>query len=117
MGSFLGRRVAVLYGGRSAEREVSLHSGEGCARALRARGHEVTLVDVDLDVAARLREARAEVAFIALHGRFGEDGTIQGLLESMGLPYTGSGVLASALGMDKVFSKLLFHDAGLHVIP
>ncbi len=117
MNRFLGKKVAVLYGGRSSEREVSLHSGEGCAEALRARGHDVVLIDVDLEVASRLREAKAEVAFIALHGRYGEDGAIQGLLESMGLSYTGSGVLASALGMDKVFSKLLFGDAGLHVIP
>ena len=117
MSIWKGKRVAVLYGGRSTEREVSLDSGRGCAEALRSVGHDVVLVDVDLDVAARLREARADVAFIALHGRYGEDGAIQGLLESMGLPYTGSGVLASALGMDKVFSKLLFRDAGLHVIP
>lgn len=117
MGTWTGKRVAVLYGGRSTEREVSLNSGKGCAEALRARGHDVALVDVDLEVAARLREVKAEVAFIALHGRWGEDGAIQGLLESMAIPYTGSGVLASALGMDKVFSKLLFRDAGLHVIP
>jgi D-alanine-D-alanine ligase len=116
MGTFKEKRVAVLYGGRSTEREVSLHSGEGCASALRSLGYEVTLIDVDLEVASRLREARAEVAFIALHGRFGEDGAIQGLLESLAIPYTGSGVLASALGMDKVFSKLLFRDAGLKVI-
>ncbi|HTT71005.1 MAG TPA: D-alanine--D-alanine ligase [Anaeromyxobacteraceae bacterium] len=116
MGTYTGKRVAVLYGGRSAEREVSLHSGEGCAAALASRGYQVALIDVDLEVAARLREARAEVAFIALHGRFGEDGSIQGLLESLAIPYTGSGVLASALGMDKVFSKLLFRDAGLKVV-
>jgi len=116
MGTYSGKKVAVLYGGRSAEREVSLHSGEGCAEALRSKGYAVTLIDVDLEVAARLRAARAEVAFIALHGRFGEDGAIQGLLESLGVPYTGSGVLASALGMDKVFSKLLFRDAGLKVV-
>jgi D-alanine-D-alanine ligase len=116
MGKWTGKKVAVLYGGRSTEREVSLRSGAGCAEALRSRGYEVVLVDVDLDVAARLRDARADVAFVSLHGRWGEDGSIQGLLESMGLPYTGSGVLASALGMDKVFSKLLFRDAGLKVI-
>jgi D-alanine-D-alanine ligase len=113
MGKWTGRKVAVLYGGRSAEREVSLRTGAGCGEALRQRGHDVALVDVDLEVAARLRELGAEVAFIALHGRWGEDGAIQGLLESMGIPYTGSGVLASALGMDKVFSKLLFHDHGI----
>ena len=106
-----GRKVAVLYGGRSTEREVSLDSGKACGEALRSRGHDVVMVDVDLDVAGKLREAKAEVAFIALHGRWGEDGCIQGLLESMGIPYTGSGVLASSVGMDKVFSKVLFRDA------
>jgi D-alanine-D-alanine ligase len=116
MGKWSGKKVAVLYGGRSTEREVSLRSGAACAEALRTKGHDVALVDVGLDVAERLREVGAEVAFVSLHGRWGEDGAIQGLLESIGLPYTGSGVLASALGMDKVFSKLLFRDAGLKVI-
>jgi D-alanine-D-alanine ligase len=116
MAKWSGKKVAVLYGGRSTEREVSLRTGRGCADALRERGYDVTLVDVDVDVAARLREARADVAFVALHGRWGEDGAIQGLLESMAIPYTGSGVLASALGMDKVFSKLLFRELGLKVI-
>jgi D-alanine-D-alanine ligase len=115
MGTWSGKRVVVLYGGRSSEREVSLKSGQGCAEALRTRGYDVALLDVDVEVAARLREAGADVAFIALHGRWGEDGAIQGLLESMSIPYTGSGVLASALGMDKVFSKLLFREHGLPV--
>jgi D-alanine-D-alanine ligase len=115
MGKWSGKRVAVLYGGRSAEREVSLRTGAGCADALRSRGYDVTLVDVDLHVGARLAELRADVAFVSLHGRWGEDGSIQGLLESMDIPYTGSGVLASALGMDKPFSKLLFREHGLHV--
>ena len=116
MAKWKGRKVAVLYGGRSSEREISLRTGKACADALAARGHDVLLLDVDLEVAARLREGRADVAFVALHGRWGEDGSIQGLLESMGVPYTGSGVLASALGMDKVFSKLLFREHGLKVI-
>ncbi len=116
MGKWSGRKVAVLYGGRSSEREVSLKTGAGCAEALRSRGLDVTLVDVDLEIAARLREARVDVAFVALHGRWGEDGAIQGLLESMAIPYTGSGVLASALGMDKVYSKLLFREHGLEVV-
>jgi D-alanine-D-alanine ligase len=110
-----GKNVAVLYGGRSSEREVSLKTGAACAEALRGKGYRVTLVDVDLDVAARLREAGAEVAFIALHGRWGEDGCIQGLLEAMAIPYTGSGVLASSVGMDKVISKVLFRTLGLAV--
>jgi D-alanine-D-alanine ligase len=79
-------------------------------------GHDVALVDVDLDVAARLRELRVDVAFVALHGRWGEDGCIQGLLESMAIPYTGSGVSASALGMDKTLSKRVFAALGLAVI-
>jgi D-alanine-D-alanine ligase len=116
MGKWTGKKVAVLHGGRSSEREVSLATGKACAEALRARGHDVLLLDVDLEAAARLREARVEVAFNALHGRWGEDGAIQGLLESMGIPYTGSGVLASALGMDKPVSKLLFKERGLAVI-
>ncbi len=115
MGIWSGKKVAVLYGGRSSEREVSLKTGKGCGDALVSRGHDVALVDVSLDVAARLREIGAAVAFVALHGRWGEDGCVQGLLESMGIPYTGSGVLSSALGMDKVVSKLLFRQAGLTV--
>ncbi len=116
MAKWTGKKVAVLYGGRSSEREVSLRTGAACADALRQKGYDVTLVDVDLDVAQRLRDARAEVAFIALHGRWGEDGCIQGLLEAMGLPYTGSGVLASAVGMDKVVAKVLFKTLGIPVI-
>jgi D-alanine-D-alanine ligase len=115
MGTWTGKKVAVLYGGRSSEREVSLKTGAACAEALRSKGYDVALVDVDLGVAERLRAEGAAVAFVALHGRYGEDGSIQGLLESMGLPYTGSGVLASAVGMDKVLSKLLFRSLGLEV--
>ena len=92
MGRWSGRKVAVLYGGRSAEREVSLKTGEACAEALRSRGLDVTLVDAGLDLDLRLRAMGADVAFVALHGRYGEDGCAQGLLESMGIPYTGSGV-------------------------
>jgi D-alanine-D-alanine ligase len=116
MGKWSGKKVAVLYGGRSTERDVSLRTGKGCAEALQSRGYDVALLDVDVDVARRLRELRSDVAFVSLHGRWGEDGSIQGLLESMDIPYTGSGVLASALGMDKVFSKLLFREHGLKVI-
>ena len=115
MGKWTGKRVAVLYGGLSSEREVSLNTGKAIAKALEARGHDVALVDVDRDVGSRLRELRIDVAFNALHGRFGEDGCIQGLLEAMGVPYTGSGVLASAVGMDKVVSKTLFRALGLAV--
>ncbi|ABS28066.1 D-alanine--D-alanine ligase [Anaeromyxobacter sp. Fw109-5] len=116
MGKWTGKKVAVLYGGRSSEREVSLRTGAACADALRARGHDVTLVDVDAELPARLRELRVDVAFVALHGRWGEDGCVQGLLECMGIPYTGSGVTASAMGMDKTVSKAIFKALGLDVI-
>ncbi len=116
MAIWTGKKVAVLYGGRSSEREVSLKTGKACADALAAKGYDVTLVDVGLDLPERLRAARIEVAFNALHGRWGEDGCVQGLLEAMGIPYTGSGVLASALGMDKVVSKAMFGAIGLSLI-
>jgi D-alanine-D-alanine ligase len=115
MATWTGKKVAVLYGGLSSEREVSLKTGAACAEALRGKGYDVALVDADREVAARLREAGAEVVFVALHGRWGEDGCVQGLLEAMGLPYTGSGVLASAVGMDKVISKAIFRSLGLAV--
>jgi D-alanine-D-alanine ligase len=111
-----GKKVAVLYGGRSTERDVSLRTGKACADALIAKGYDVTLVDVDQDLPARLREGRFHVVFNALHGRWGEDGCVQGVLEVMGIPYTGSGVLASAMGMDKVVAKAIFKALGLAVI-
>lgn len=116
MGVYSGKRVAVLYGGRSSEREVSLRSGAACGDALKKKGYWVELVDVDLEVAARLRSLSIDVAFVVLHGRYGEDGCIQGMLESMSIPYTGSGVTASALGMDKTLSKRIFSDLGLSVL-
>jgi D-alanine-D-alanine ligase len=111
-----GKKVAVLYGGRSTERDVSLRTGKACADALVSKGHDVVLVDVDRDLAERLGEAKIDVAFNALHGRWGEDGCVQGLLEVMGIPYTGSGVLASAMGMDKVVAKAMFKALGIPVI-
>jgi D-alanine-D-alanine ligase len=110
-------RVALLMGGISSEREISLRTGAAVSRALRALGHEVHEIDAGRDVADGLRAVRPEAAFIGLHGRFGEDGCVQGLLELLGIPYTGSGVLASALAMDKVMSKRLFAAAGLPVAP
>lgn len=105
-GIFRDRRVGVLYGGPSAEREVSLVSGKEVAGALRDRGYaSVALIDIGPDLPVRLREENVDVAFIALHGKLGEDGCVQGLLEIMGIPYTGSGVTASALCMDKVLAK------------
>ncbi len=115
MTRWTGKRVGVLYGGKSSEREVSLKTGAALAKALGAKGYDVARIDVDLDVAARLRAEEIAVAFNALHGRWGEDGCVQGLLEAMGIPYTGSGVTASAIGMDKILSKLLFRSVGLAV--
>ena len=97
--------VAVLMGGWSAEREVSLNSGNACAAALEAAGYRVTKIDVDRDIAKRLKEVSPDVCFNALHGRWGEDGCIQGLLEIMGIPYTHSGVRASALAINKEQTK------------
>ena len=110
-------KVVVLMGGPSAEREVSLSSGKECAAALRDHGYEVTEVDAGPDLVQRLDAAAPDVVFNALHGRWGEDGCVQGLLEWLGLPYTHSGVLASALAMDKERSKQVFRDAGLPVVP
>ncbi len=110
------KRVAVLLGGRSAEREVSLSSGKGCAAALRAEGFDVAEVDPGEDLARQLLDAKPDVVFNALHGRFGEDGTVQGLLELYRIPYTHSGVLASALAMHKQRTKDVYRAAGLPVV-
>ena len=109
------KHVAVLMGGWSAERPVSLNSGRGCADALEARGYRVTRVDVDRDIAATLAKLKPDVAFNALHGRVGEDGTIQGVLEILRIPYTHSGVLASALAMQKDLAKIVLQAAGVPV--
>ena len=110
-------KVAVLLGGKSAEREVSLKSGGMVLTALRSRGVDAHAFDpAERDLEALLDE-RYDRAFIALHGRFGEDGTIQGVLDWLGIPYTGSGVLASALAMDKLRSKLLWQASGLPTPP
>jgi len=107
-------KVAILMGGRSAEREVSLNTAAQVAAALRETGHAVTEIDsAQSDFVEQLRASAPDAVFICLHGRYGEDGTIQGLLELLDLPYVGSGVLASALAMDKVMSKRLFSHAGL----
>lgn len=108
-------RIAVLLGGRSAEREVSLRSGAQVAGALRVRGHEVDEVDVDREVWDRLRDGAYDCVFVALHGRLGEDGTVQGMLELLGLPYTGCGVLASALCIDKTRTNQLLRGAGIAI--
>ena len=109
-------RVAVLLGGLSAEREVSLSSGHECAKALREAGFDVVEVDCGPDLLARLAEVKPDVCFNALHGRWGEDGCIQGMLEWLRIPYTHSGVLASALAMDKARAKEAYRAVGLPVV-
>ncbi len=105
--------IAVLKGGRSLERQVSLKSGARVEDALERLGHEVVALDADADLVAALRERRPDTAFVALHGRDGEDGTIQELLEALGIPYTGSGVAACIRCWDKVLAKHLLRDAGI----
>jgi D-alanine-D-alanine ligase len=109
----MSKHVAVLMGGLSAEREVSLRSGEACAKALQAEGFRVTRIDVDRRVCDTLATVRPDVAFNALHGRYGEDGVIQGILEMLRIPYTHSGVLASALAMQKDRAKDVLAAAGV----
>ena len=109
-------KVAMLMGGPSAEREVSLSTGRECARALRGEGYEVVEVDAGPDLVAQLKDIKPDVVFNALHGRWGEDGCVQGILEWLRIPYTHSGVLASALAMDKERSKAAYRIAGLPVV-
>ena len=109
-------RVAVLMGGSSAERDVSLSTGRECASALRVAGFEVVEVDADRHLSARLDAIAPDVVFNALHGRWGEDGCVQGILEWLRIPYTHSGVLASALAMDKARAKQAYAGAGLPVV-
>ncbi|HOP20256.1 MAG TPA: D-alanine--D-alanine ligase [Amphiplicatus sp.] len=107
------RRIAVLKGGWSPEREVSLNSGAQAAKALKTAGYEVVEIDAGRDLADQLTAARPDAVFNALHGQWGEDGCVQGLLEVMGIPYTHSGVLSSALAMDKQRTKLVLRDASV----
>ncbi len=109
------QHVAVLMGGWSAERDVSLRTGAACAAALEGVGYRVTRLDVERDIGARLAALRPDVAFNALHGRVGEDGTVQGILEVLRIPYTHSGVLASAVAMQKDKAKILMAAAGVPV--
>ncbi|HUF55191.1 MAG TPA: D-alanine--D-alanine ligase [Thermohalobaculum sp.] len=115
MSSRTGSRVVVLMGGPSAEREVSLSSGRECAGALRQAGYEAIEVDAGQDLSERLLSLAPDVVFNALHGRWGEDGCVQGLLEWLRIPYTHSGVLASALAMDKERTKRAYADARLPI--
>lgn len=109
------KHVAVLMGGFSSERPVSLASGKPCAEALESAGYRVTRVDVGPDIASVLSDLKPDVCFNALHGPYGEDGTIQGVLEYLGIPYTHSGVTASALAMDKRLSKIVAKAVGIPV--
>ena len=110
-----GRHVAVLMGGLSPEREVSLVSGRACADALDRLGARVSRVDAGRDIAAVLARLAPDVCFNALHGAWGEDGCVQGVLETLGLPYTHCGVLASALAMDKAKAKAVMAAAGVSI--
>lgn len=110
-------RIAVLKGGWSPEREVSLNSGAQAAKALREAGYEVFEIDAGRDLPARLAEMQPDAVFNALHGQWGEDGCVQGVLEIMGIPYTHSGVLASSLAMDKQRAKAVFEDSGIPSPP
>lgn len=108
-------RIAVLMGGQSAEREISLKTGQAVYQALLRRGYNVVVIDVGPSLARELAEQKVEIAFLALHGPGGEDGSIQGFLESIKMPYTGSGILASAVAMHKVVAKLLLRAQGIPV--
>ncbi len=107
------KKIAVLMGGFSSEREISLRSGNAILQSLVRRGYHAIGIDVDRGIVERLRREAADVVFLALHGRWGEDGTIQGLLEILGIPYTGSGVLGSALAMDKAIMKPILERLGV----
>jgi len=111
------KRIGVLMGGISAEREVSLRSGSAIYNALKGLGYNALSIDVGSDICDVLDKGKIEAAFLALHGGYGEDGSIQGMLEVLGIPYTGSGVLASALAMDKEASKKVFLYHGIPVPP
>ena len=115
----MSKRIAVLMGGWSAEREVSLVSGKACADALERRGHKVIRVDLQRDLSALLdvMKAKPDVVFNGLHGRWGEDGNIQAVLNILGVPYTHSGLLASAVAMDKAMAKKLFEAEGIPCPP
>src|ERR1035437_300774 len=106
-------KVGVLFGGRSAEREVSLMSGSGVLKALQSKGIDAHGFDPAERSLAELAAEKFDRVFIALHGRYGEDGTLQGALEQLGIPYTGSGVMASAIAMDKVMTKRIWLSLGL----
>ncbi len=106
-------KVGVLLGGLSEERIISLKTGEAIYQALKEKGYNAIKIDVDRNISSNLKEAKVDLAFLALHGKYGEDGTIQGLLEFLGVPYTGSGVLASALAINKIMTKIVLKGQGI----
>lgn len=108
-----GKKVAVLMGGVTKEREISLRTGGAISTALKRRGYDVTDIDVGADIVNRLTQEKPDVVFVALHGKFGEDGCIQGLLEMMRIPYTGGGVLGSSVGMDKIVCDMVAKQLGV----
>lgn len=110
-----GLRIGVLMGGPSSERDISLLSGHAIYNALKLQGYNCVAIDIGEDAYGQIRSSQIDVAFIALHGRFGEDGTIQMMLEELGIPYTGSGPVASRLGMNKVASRKIFQQQGIPV--
>ena len=110
---FSNKRIAVLMGGMSSERDISLKTGKAILSALLRRGYDAVELDVDMNIAENLKIRCIDIAFIALHGAFGEDGTVQGLLELLGIAYTGSGVLASAVSINKVATKKMLAYHGL----
>ncbi len=117
MARVTNKKIGVLMGGLSSEREVSLSTGKAVLSALLEKGYNAAAIDVGKDAGEQVRKAGIEIAFNGLHGKYGEDGAIQGLLELAGIPCTGSGILASAMGMNKIISKLVFKNHGLLVGP
>lgn len=117
MNSIKTKHIGVLMGGQSAERDISLKSGTAIAESLKRQGYRVTSIDANPNVGDVLRREQIDLAFVALHGPGGEDGAIQGLLEVMDIPYTGSGIAASAVGMDKVLTKAILKASGLPTPP
>lgn len=115
MSKWRGKKVGVLMGGVSREREISFRTGNAVSSALKRLGYNVADIDVQPDIAKHLSSNPVDVVFVALHGKFGEDGTIQGLLECLRIPYTGAGVLASSVAMDKVVCKQVARDLGIPV--
>ncbi|MBM7645318.1 D-alanine-D-alanine ligase [Scopulibacillus daqui] len=108
-------KIAVIYGGTSSEREVSLSTGKGVMEALKRKGHEVVGIDFDPNHLDPIIHLQADLVFIGLHGKYGEDGRIQGLLDILNIPYVGSGVMASSIAMDKARAKVMFEKAGIRV--